>query len=163
MKERLGIFDQQKEHDKKTSRWPELRRGTGSELSQLNRQRGFAFAAMHNAESRGLLHFGTQWSCGFWAVTDSRRAMIELRRITGESWRAYGRLPVRKAHCIGTGKNWPIGIIESEPFSKIALCEGARSSRCVRAGLRRWIGDGRPEDVAVAEGCRAIVIRRWLW
>src|SRR4030095_3286583 len=29
-------------------------------------------------------------------------------------------------------------------------------------GLRCWIGDGRAEDVAVAEGCRAIAIRRWL-
>jgi hypothetical protein len=33
----------------------------------------------------------------------------------------------------------------------------------VGAELRCWIGDGRAEDVAVTEGCRAIAIRRWLW
>src|SRR4030095_11932220 len=35
-------------------------------------------------------------------------------------------------------------------------------SEIPRVGLRCWIGDGRAEDVAVAEGCRAIAIRRWL-
>ena len=40
--------------------------------------------------------------------------------------------------------------------------EAALHFHYVGAELRRWIGDGRPEDVAVAEGCRAIIIRRWL-
>jgi hypothetical protein len=45
-----------------------------------------------------------------------------------------------------------------ESVSRLAM--GARKIPDV--GLRRWIGDGRAEDVAVAEGCGAIAIRRWL-
>jgi hypothetical protein len=146
IEERLGLAHEFRTGDRQHSaKWPALRRGTASELASLNKQRGFAFAAMHDAESRGLLHFGTQWSCGFWAITDSRRAIIELRRITGESWRAYGRLPERKAHCLGTGKNWPVGIIESEPFSKIAFCEGAPD---LIAALSLACAEGKTETIA---------------
>ena len=127
------------------AKWPELRRGNASELASLNKERGFAFAAMHDAEARGLLHFGTQWGCGFWAVTDSRRALIELRRITGEPWRAFGRLPERKAHCIGTGKNWPVGIVESEPFPKVVFCEGAPD---LLACLSLAYAEGKTETIA---------------
>jgi hypothetical protein len=126
VQERLGIVLQCRTTERQHSaKWPELRRGTASELASLNKQRGFSLAAMHDAEARGFLHFGTQWNYGFWAITDSRRRLIELRRSTGELWGAYGRLPERKAHCIGVGKDWPIGIIESEPFQKIVFCEGA--------------------------------------
>jgi hypothetical protein len=126
IEERLGITRECMTNARQQfAKWPELRRGTATELRRLNRERGFALAAMRDAETRGLLHFGTQWSCGFWAVTDTRRQLIELRRITGELWRAYGCLPARKAHCLGTGKNWPVGIIESEPFLKVVFCEGA--------------------------------------
>ena len=43
----------------------------------------------------------------------------------GRYWPAYGRLAERKAHCIGEGKAWPLGMTESAPFSKIAMVEGA--------------------------------------
>src|SRR5262249_20943509 len=123
---RLGITREAASREsQQPAKWPQLRRGTAGELNRLNRQRGFAIAAMHDAGSRGFLHFGVQCRCGFWAITDSRRQLIELRRITDEPWRAYGRLLERKAHCIGTGKDWPVGIIESEWFPKIAFCEGA--------------------------------------
>ena len=106
-------------------RWPALRRGTSAAVATLAGQRGFSIAALRDAEDREFLHFGKQWGRTFWGVTDSRRTLLELRRIGGEPWPAFGRLPARKAHCFGTGKNWPIGTLESVHFPKVALCEGA--------------------------------------
>jgi hypothetical protein len=105
--------------------WPQLRLSTADELLALQNQRGFSAAALRDAQHRGFLHFGAVWGFGFWAITDRRRALIELRRISGECWPAFGRIPTRKAHCIGRGKNWPVGLEETEAFPIIALCEGA--------------------------------------
>jgi hypothetical protein len=124
VRERLGIVDEYDSPVARPRRWPELgtsRRG----LDALVRQRGFNPAAMRMAEERGYLRFGALWGYNFWAITDCRRAMIERRRTTGDPWPAFRRLPERKAHCLGAGKDWPIGILEAESFQIVALCEGA--------------------------------------
>ncbi|MGA3171068.1 MAG: hypothetical protein ABSE62_08635 [Chthoniobacteraceae bacterium] len=111
----------------RSANWPELRRGTQNELAELNRQRGLSIEAMREAEERGFLHFGEFCGRTFWSITDGRRELIELRRVTGELWPAYRPkgLVARKAHCIGAGKAWPIGIAESKRFPALALVEGA--------------------------------------
>ena len=146
IEERLGIVHKlMKRETRLPAKWPELRRGTMAELARLNAMRGFAVDALSVTEQRGFLCFGVQWSCGFWAVTDSRRALIELRRITGEPWRAFGRLPERKAHCIGSGKDWPVGVVESERFVKLAFVEGAPD---FVAAIQMARIEGKEESVA---------------
>ena len=104
---------------------PPLRRGTDAELRELSERRGFSIEGLRQAERRGFLHFGAQWGHAAWCLTDRRRELHESRRLDGEKWPAYGRLAARKCHCVGTGKAWPIGTVESERFPKVVVVEGA--------------------------------------
>ena len=104
---------------------PPLRAGTEAELRQLAERRGFAVEALTLAQERGFLFFCDLWGHAAWCITDQRRQLHEFRRVSGEKWSAYGRLPARKCHCIGQGKDWPIGTLESAAFGKIAWVEGA--------------------------------------
>jgi len=107
-------------------RWvPSFRPGDQAEVMMLCERRGFGLEAIGEAERRGFLHFTEMAGVSAWAVTDSRRQIIELRRVDGRKWPAYGNLSERKAHCIGFGKAWPVGIREAEGFAKCALVEGA--------------------------------------
>ena len=104
---------------------PPLRAGTDAELGQLADRRGFATEALRLAESRGFLWFCNLWNYSAFCLTDQRRQLHEFRRVDCEKWPAFGRLPARKCHCLGHGKDWPIGTLESAPFGKIAWVEGA--------------------------------------
>ena len=96
-----------------------------AELRQLAERRGFSVDALALAQQRGFLFFANLWGHAAWCLTDSRRGLFEFRRVDGEKWPAYGRLPERKSHCLGAGKRWPIGTLESAPFSHVAMVEGA--------------------------------------
>ena len=104
---------------------PPLRAGTEAELRQLAERRGFAVESLTLAQERGFLSFCELWGHAAWCITDQRRQLHEFRRLNGERWPAYGRLPERKAHCLGHGKDWPVGTLESVPFGKVAWVEGA--------------------------------------
>ena len=125
---RLGITPLERRPDaakKAGLKLPPLRPGTADELHELADRRGFKVEALRLAESRRFLHFCNLWGHAAWCITDARRALFEYRRLDGKKWPAYGRLQERKAHCTGTGKAWPLGVLESEPFPKIAMVEGA--------------------------------------
>lgn len=115
--------------------WPTLRPGTPEERAALATLRGFTVDGVELAERRGLLHFGTydgaapwrqHWrGLPFWAVAHPAR-LAELRRLDGGRWPEKDGTPShRKAHTVGNGKDFPIGIIEAAPFPVVALCEGA--------------------------------------
>ncbi len=105
--------------------WPELRPGSEDEFTRLAQTRGIAADALRLAGERGFLHFGQIWRREFWALTDARRQLVELRRMDGEPWPAFGKLSERKSHCIGNGKSWPLGIAEARGRFRLALVEGA--------------------------------------
>jgi hypothetical protein len=104
---------------------PTLRSGTEAELRTLAEQRNFSPETLRLAQQRGFLRFCELWGLGAWCLTDSRLELHEFRRIDGAKWPAYGRLPERKCHCLGVGKAWPIGTMESVPFPRVAVVEGA--------------------------------------
>lgn len=110
---------------KAAAKIPPLRPGTEAELRELAGRRGFAVDALRMAQMRGFLHFAELWGRAAWCVTDQRRQLFEFRRLDGAKWSAYGRLAERKAHCLGTGKRWPIGTLESAAFPCIVVVEGA--------------------------------------
>lgn len=125
---RLGVTRPERRPDavrKPGPKLPLLRSGTPEEHRELVERRGFNPEALRLAEKRGFLWFTTLWGHAAWCVTDQRRQLHEFRRVDGQKWPAYGRLPERKCHCMGAGKRWPIGTLESEPFTKIAIVEGA--------------------------------------
>ena len=128
VEDRLGIMRPQRRVDvaKKTGpKLPLLRAGTADELHELADRREFTVAALQLAESRGFLKFTTLWGHTAWCIGDQRHQLYEFRRLDGQKWPAYGRLAERKAHCTGSGKSWPLGVMESMPFQKIAMVEGA--------------------------------------
>ena len=128
VEDRLGIPRPERKPDaaqKPGAKIPPLRRGTESELHELAERRGFNAEALRLAERSGFLQFTNLWGHAAWCITDARRALYEFRRLDGQTWPAYGRLPERKSHCIGRGKNWPIATLEGEPFAKVAMVEGA--------------------------------------
>ena len=124
---------------------PPLRRGRPDELRELADQRGFGVEGLRLAEGRGLLRFTTLWGHGAWCVGDQRGELHEFRRLDGRKWDAYGSLPARKSHCLGTGKRWPVGTLESQPFPKVALVEGAPD---LLAACHFIVLEGKAESVA---------------
>jgi len=122
--ERLGVAAVPSEHGSGT-RWPALRPGTPEECTRLAGMRSLHVNAVRLAAERGFLHFGTLWHHTFWALTDQRRKLVELRRLDGKPWPAFGRLAERKSHCLGSGKDWPVGTLEAAPYDVVAWMEGA--------------------------------------
>jgi hypothetical protein len=126
VRERLSIVRERKpEPPRSRPKIPRLRSGTDAELKVLVERRGFSKASLIAAQQRGFLFFTELWGHSTWCISDSRRELFEFRRVDGEKWPAYGGLPERKCHCLGTGKRWPIGTLESAPFPHVAWVEGA--------------------------------------
>jgi hypothetical protein len=124
------------EPERKPEPWPTLRPGTPDEVGALAKLRGFTIGGIDLAERRALLHFGIydgaapwrrHWrGLPFWAVTDPARRLVELRRLDGERWPEKDGTPShRKAHTIGHGKEFPVGIMQAAGFPVVALTEGA--------------------------------------
>jgi CHC2 zinc finger len=127
IRQRLGFVDCRSNGTGKgrKPRIGELRDGSPEELVALNVARGFAIEGLKLAEARGFLRFCTYFKQTAWCVTDRRRELFEFRRLDGKPWPAYKHLAERKAHCVGAGKCWPLGVLEAEGFAKCALVEGA--------------------------------------
>ena len=130
VRERLGVARELRRPEpppppRPAPKLPPLRAGTDAEVRELADRRGFAIEALRLAESLGLLWFCNLWGHSAWCITDQRRQLHEFRRVDCEKWPAFGRLPARKSHCNGNGKNYPIGTMESAPFAKVAWVEGA--------------------------------------
>jgi hypothetical protein len=124
VRERLGV-DRQTHVRLGGTPWPELRHGTPEECARLARLRDLAPDAVRLATERGFLFFGSLWRQPFWAISDQRRKLVEFRRLDGQQWPAFGRLAERKSHCLGSGKDWPIGTLESAAAPAVAWMEGA--------------------------------------
>ena len=147
VRERLGVARELRKPEpaRPSLKLPPLRAGTEAELRQLAERRGFAIEALSLAHARGFLFFCELWGEPAWCITDQRRQLHEFRRVNGEKWAAYGRLPARKCHCIGHGKDWPIGTLESAAFGKVAWVEGAPDFLAALHFLR---AEGKTESVA---------------
>jgi hypothetical protein len=94
-------------------------------LRELSDRRGFGMESFRPAQRREFLHFTGLFDHAAWCLTEARRELYEFRRVDGAKWPAYGRLSERKAPCIGTGKAWPIGTLDSQRFERVVWCEGA--------------------------------------
>jgi len=125
----LGLPDRQRREDVPASgkkRWmPDLRPGTVAELNHLAELRGFGVEGLRLAERRGFFGFAEFAGATCWAVRDRRRMLMEFRRLDGKLFDAYKGLPVRKSHCVGSGKAFPLGVEEAEGFEKCVLVEGS--------------------------------------
>ena len=138
----------------KAARWPELRRGNAEELASLAALRSLPVCAVELATERGFL-----WFCKFagqeaWAITDQARRCVELRTMTGEPWPAYGTLPERKSHAIGS-KQIPLGLPEIEGLATVLLLESVGDFLAAFAVLEN---EGRTADVGLVT-CLGATVR----
>ena len=101
--------------------FPGFRNGTAADLNKLASLRKISREGMEWASKRGLLWFATLKCFPAWIVTDTARVNAQARRMDGQQWEHIGA----KAWTLpGSWASWPIGIMESQPFPAIALCEG---------------------------------------
>lgn len=150
VRERLGVAREPRNPEparppRPAPKLPPLRAGTDAELRQLASRRGFAIEALTLAHARGFMWFCDLYGHSAWCITDQRRQLHEFRRVDCEKWPAYGRLPARKSHCFGQGKTWPLAVLESTPFGKVAWVEGAPDFLAALHFLR---AEGKTETVA---------------
>ncbi len=93
--------------------------------------RGLSDQAIACAERIGFLKFGKLYNREAWAITDEQKRIIEFRRLDGLKWESYGGISERKAHCVGSGKSFPVGLETSSRRAREAgtfqmvLVEGA--------------------------------------
>ena len=154
VKEKLGIVS---EPERGTfQRWPRevaelnLHTGTAEELAKLSAVRCIGEDGLRLASDRGFLHFGEALGFSCWCVRDARGQLAELRRLDGQVFPAVGRLAERKAHCVGKGKAWPLGIEEAREVATVCLVEGAPD-------LLAWHDIAIAEDKAKRMACVAML------
>ena len=114
-------FQHQQAEPKPKPSIPNFRKGIAPDIQQLVSLRQISREGLELASERGLLWFGRLKDCPVWVVADSARVNAQARRMDGQLWEHIGA----KAWTLpGSWASWPIGINESQPFQKIALCEG---------------------------------------
>ena len=102
-----------------------FRIGSKEQLKALARSRPYGLEGLEWASERGVLVFGTWQGFECYGVTDGSRRVVEIRRVDGAPFPAYGSLEERKTHALrGSDKHWPVGIVEAQNFPAIALVEG---------------------------------------
>jgi hypothetical protein len=99
--------------------------GTDEQMMKLSALRQISIAGLKYAGIRGVLQFGDWRGHEVFAVTDSSGLVVELRRLDGQLFEAYGSMPAHKSHTLKhSRKNWPVGILETSECPGIALVEG---------------------------------------
>jgi hypothetical protein len=112
---------------------PKLSVPTLSEFCQLSELRHISMQALKIAAGRKFLWTYEDAREGrAWLITDRARRLAIARRLDAKPWEYRNgkfvqdltdRSKTKKVY--GSQGNWPIGILESEPFAAIALVEGA--------------------------------------
>ncbi|MDA7670744.1 hypothetical protein N8592_01855 [Verrucomicrobia bacterium] len=98
----------------------QFHKGTSAEIWELARAGPYNREGLLGAADRGCLLFGTLFNYQVYVLTDSAKRLAEARRVDGGLF-ARGN----KVHTLrGSDKRWPLGIIESQPYSCIAVMEG---------------------------------------
>jgi hypothetical protein len=133
---------------KKPLRIPAFTVPSVGDLAEIQRVRGWpVFAGLEIATQRGLLHRCTMTDDGVsrptWAITDSARRSIQVRRMDGQPW-SWNKA---KAWTLGGSiATWPIGAADIGDRRLILFCEG--SPDFLAAHTLAWLAD-RAASVAV--------------
>jgi hypothetical protein len=133
---------------RKSLRIPDFFRCTISDLTEIQRVRGWpVFAGMEIAHQRGQFYGCTMLDDGTarraWAITDSARRSIQVRRMDGQPW-AWNKA---KAWTLGGSiASWPIGAADIGDRHLVLFCEG--SPDFIAAYTLAWLAD-RVASVAV--------------
>ncbi len=133
---------------KKPLRIPAFTVPSVDDLAEIQRVRGWpCFSGLEIATQRGLLHRCTMPDNGVsrpaWAITDSARRSIQVRRMDGQPW-AWNNA---KAWTLsGSIAGWPIGAADIGDRRLIFFCEGGPDF--LAAHTLAWLAE-RAASVAV--------------
>jgi hypothetical protein len=133
---------------KKPLRIPAFTVPSVGDLAEIQRVRGWpVFVGLEIATQRGLLHRCTMTDDGVsrpaWAITDSARRAIQVRRMDGLPW-AWNSA---KAWTLGGSiAGWPIGAADIGDRRLVLFCEGGPDF--LAAHTLAWLAD-RAASVAV--------------
>lgn len=133
---------------KKTLRLPAFTVPSVGDLAEIQRVRGWpVFAGLEIATQRGLLHRCTMADDGVsrpaWAITDSARRSVQVRRTDGQLW-TWNKA---KAWTLGGSiAGWPIGAADIGDRRLVLFCEGGPDF--LAAHTLAWLAD-RASSVAV--------------
>ncbi len=118
------------------------------DLAEIQRVRGWpVFAGLEIATQRGLLHRCSMTDDGVsrpaWAITDSARRSVQVRRMDGQPW-SWNKA---KAWTLGGSiAGWPIGAADIGDRRLVLFCEGGPDF--LAAHTLAWLAD-RAAFVAV--------------
>lgn len=99
--------------------------GTDEQLERLCQLRRIDPLGIVLAQQRGVLVFGRWGTQEVYGVTDSSGHVLEVRRLDGEPFPAWGSLTERKCHSVkGSRKDWPVGLAEVGSKPMVLLVEG---------------------------------------
>lgn len=99
--------------------------GTDAQLERLSQLRRIDPLGVVLAQMQGVLVFGCLGLHEVYGVTDSTGYVLEVRRLDGEPFPAWGSLNERKCHSVkGSRKDWPVGLGELGSRTSILLVEG---------------------------------------
>lgn len=126
--------------------WPAMTRGTATDRGRLARLRKVSREAVGAAVDRGLIAFGEWRRQPVWFVRDRSQRVAQARRLDGEFWQTRESPACFKAQTLPGGcASWPVGLLESEGFDLIALCEGGPD---LLAAFHFAWHEGREQEVA---------------
>lgn len=99
--------------------------GVDMQIQRLSKLRVISTEGLQLAQERGLLVFGNLWGFELYGAKDKTGRLIEVRRLDGLDFPAWGNIGARKSHALkGSQKNWPLGILEAKDCECLALAEG---------------------------------------
>ena len=102
-----------------------LRPGTDSQIQRLSALRGISIEGLQLVQQRGILIFGNLWGFEVYGAKDQTGCLIEVRRLDGLEFPAWGNIASHKSHAMkGSHKKWPLGILEAQGCECVALAEG---------------------------------------
>jgi hypothetical protein len=126
--------------------WPPMTRGTPNTRQRLAQLRKVSREAVEVAVERGLIAFGEWRRQPAWFVRDRSQRVAQARRLDGEFWQTRESPACFKGKILPGGcASWPVGLLESEGFALIALCEGAPD---MLAAFHFALREGREGEVA---------------
>ena len=133
---------------KKPLRIPAFTVPTVGDLADIQRVRGWpCFAGLEISTQRGLLHRCTMTDDGVsrpaWAITDSARRSVQVRRMDGQPW---GWNSAKAWTLGGSIAGWPIGAADIGDRRLVFFCEG--SPDFLAAHTLAWLAE-RAASVAV--------------
>ena len=127
----LAVMREKSPTTQKPARPPfrQLETPTRCDMELLAANRRIFIIAIERAAERGHLWFADTEEGRAWVITDSRRVVMQSRRLDGKPWEKIGCKAWTSVKEIG-GAGWPVGAASIGDCPNVLLCEGGPDFLC---------------------------------